>query len=103
VGEEIMRKWTSATSAYEMAKGKYLGPVEFKDRHGEWHVFDIVATPHRIVFGGVTNTGFMESGYMPRDNHFSLDVLLQEMLKDLKVYYDFGKHYVSNIVTSARM
>jgi hypothetical protein len=86
-----------------MAKGKYLGPVEFKDRHGEWHVFEIVATPRRIVFGGATNTGFLESGYLPRDNHFSLDVLLQGMLEDLEVYYNYGKQYVSTIVTNARM
>ena len=67
-----MRKW-SVTPEHEMAKGKHLGVMEFKDSHGEWHVFEVFATPRRIVFGGFTNTGFLESGYMPRDKSFSLD------------------------------
>ena len=97
-----MRQW-SATPAREMSKGKYLGIIEFQDNSGEYHVFEVVVTPRRIVFGNSTNVGLLESGYMPRDPHFSIDVHLQELLSDLYTYYNDGKRYVSNIVTNERM
>lgn len=97
-----MRKWV-ATSSAGIAKAKHLGVIEFKDRHGRWHDFMIFTTPFRILFGGMTNVGFLESGYLPRDNYLSLDENLQELLADLEVYYNDGKQYVSRIVTNARM
>jgi hypothetical protein len=97
-----IHQWTF-TPAKEMSRGKYLGIIEFQDRHGEYHTFEVIATPRRIVFGGVTNTGFLERGYMPRDNTFSLDENLQEMLEDLEVYYNDGKRYVSRIIVNERM
>jgi hypothetical protein len=99
-----MHKW-SATPEREMSKGKYLGTVEFQDKYGEWHDFEVIATPRRIVFGGSTNNMFIESGFFPRDDIYfgSLDAQLQEMLADLEVYYNDGKRYVQYIVTSVRM
>ena len=72
--------------------------LEFQDPEGEWHNFTIVATPTRIVFGGVCNVGFLESGYLEREDHESLDESLQALLEDLETYYNDGPEYVSRIV-----
>jgi hypothetical protein len=77
--------------------------VEFQDRHGEWHDFHILATPKRVVFGGVCNVGFMESGYIERETHEDLDETLQEMVSDLETYYNDGPGYVSRIVCNQCM
>ena len=77
--------------------------LEFQDNTGEWHHFTVIATPERIVFGGVCNTGFIESGYLEREEYESLDESLQEMLADLEVYYNDGPEYVSRIVCNERM
>lgn len=77
--------------------------LEFQDNEGEWHHFTVIVTPKRIVFGGVCNTGFIESGYLERDDYESLDESLQEMLSDLEVYYNYGPEYVSRIVCTERM
>jgi len=76
--------------------------LEFQDNSGEWHHFTVIATPKRIVFGGVCNTGFIESGYLERDD-FGLDECLQALLEDLEVYYNDGPEYVSQIVCNERM
>lgn len=83
-------------------RGKYLGPVEFQDDAGEWHDFEIFETPDAVVFGGCTNTGFLESGYLKKEG-FSTDETLQEMLADLEVYYNDGPQYTSGIVFNQRM
>lgn len=83
--------------------GKYLGPIEIQDKTGEYHNFEVIDTNDRIVFGGATNTGFIESGYLIKDNDFSLDENLQELVADLEVYYNDGPEYVSRIVTNERM
>lgn len=41
--------------------------LEFQDNKNEWHYFEIIVTKERIVFGGSTNTGFIESGYLERE------------------------------------
>lgn len=91
----------------EMRKGSYLGYIEFKIERGKQrdeHIyFEIYNTPRALVFGGSTNTGFLQSGYMIKDNVFSLDVNLQELLADLEVYYNDGPSSVSRIITNARM
>lgn len=97
-----MKKW-KAVSEKEMKKGKYLGIVEFKDDHGEWHDFHVIQTPQYLVFGGMTNVGFFESGHIERDEYESVDVTLQELLADLEVYYNDGKRYTSRISVSQRM
>ena len=96
------RRWTP-TSPKELAKGKYLGVLEFQDRHGEWQNFEIVQTRRRLVFGSATNVGLLESGYLPIDPYLSLDENLQELYADLEVYYNDGPQSVSSIVTNARM
>ncbi len=82
---------------------KSLRPLEFQDNKGEWRLFELVYTPDRVVFGGACNVGFIESGYILRDEGESLDETLQEMLADLEVYYNDGPAYVSRIVCNERM
>jgi hypothetical protein len=65
--------------------------------------FYILKTDHRLVFGGATNVGFLESGYMEYDDSFSLDETLQELVADLETYYNDGPDYVSHIVFNKRM
>ena len=77
--------------------------LEFQDNKGEWHDFYIVVTLDRVVFGGACNAGFIESGYIVREDYESLDETLQEMLADLEVYYNDGPRYVSRIVCNERM
>jgi len=76
--------------------------LEFQDTAGEWHHFTVIATARRIVFGGVTNTGFIESGYLLREG-FGIDECLQALVEDLEVFYNDGPDYVSGIVFNDRM
>ncbi len=77
--------------------------IEFQSSNGDWHHFYIVVTDDRIAFGGATNTGFLESGYLQRDDCFSLDEQLQSLIEDLEVFYNDGPKYTSEIVCNDRM
>lgn len=77
--------------------------IEFQDIHGNWLHFSIIITPKRIVFGDACNTGFIESGYILREPHESINESLQELQEDLEVYYNDGPHFVSRIVCNERM
>ena len=59
-------------------------------------------TDDRLVFGGMTNSGFIESGYIEKDG-FSTDETLQSLIEDLQVYYNDGAEYTSQIVFNQRM
>lgn len=65
--------------------------------------FYIIVTPSRVVFGGACNAGFIESGYIEREDGESLDDTLSELLADLEVFYSDGPSYVSRIVCNERM
>jgi hypothetical protein len=86
-----------------ISKAKYLGVLEFQADDGEYHYFEILETPTRLVFGGATNSGFLESGYMVKDKYARKDENLQELLSDLEVFYNAGKRYTSRIVVNDRM
>lgn len=94
-----MKPWTVSN----IENAEHLGPIEFQDDEGEFHVFEILVTPTRIVFGGAVNGGFLESGYIEREEHETLDDTLQEMLSDLEVCYNDGAQYVSRIICNERM
>jgi len=83
--------------------GKYIGLIEFQDDTGEYHDFHIYSTETRLVFGGACNVGFLESGYMPLDNDFSIDENLQELIADLECFYNDGLQYTIKIVCNERM
>lgn len=76
-----------------------LGTLEIES--GEY--FDVLETKTKLVFGGVTNAGFLESGYILREDGETLDETLQELREDLEVYYRDGAQYVSRIVCNERM
>jgi hypothetical protein len=82
---------------------RYLGMIEFQDNKGEWQLFETMATKTRVVFGSACNVGFIESGYIEREDGETLDETLSEMMDDLRVYYDDGPQYVSRIVCNDRM
>ncbi len=92
-------KW----KASDVSKAKSLRDLEFQDNKGEWQHFTLLATKERIVFGGFCNVGFIESGYIEREDFESLDETLQEMFADLETYYNDGPQYVSRIVCNERM
>jgi len=89
-------------SVSDLSNAKYLGYIEFQDNEGEYHNFEIMETDDRLVFGGMTNTGFIESGYIEKDG-FSTDETLQSLIEDLEVYYNDGAEYTSQIVFNERM
>ena len=92
-------KW----QASDVSAAKYLGLIEFQSNDGEWHNFEVLELPDRVLFGGACNVGFIESGYILRDESESLDETLQEMMADLECYYNDGSQYVSRIVCNERI
>lgn len=89
--------------ASDTRAGQYLGPIEFPDRKGEFHIFEIVELPDRLCFGSACNAGFLESGYILREDRERQDQTLTELLADLECYYNDGPGYVSRIVCNERM
>jgi hypothetical protein len=77
--------------------------LEFQDDKGEWHHFVLVCTADKIVFGGCCNVGFIESGYIKREDFESLDDTLSELLSDLETFYNVGPQYTNRIVFNKRM
>lgn len=73
-------------------KAKYLGTVEFQDDKGEWHDFEILETKRRFIFGGACNVGFIESGFLEKDDCQDLSDLLS-LLED---YYNYGPEFASD-------
>jgi hypothetical protein len=91
-------------SASSWDGGKYLGLFEFQnEKDGEWHNFKIVVTSERFVFGSFTNSCFLESGYMIREENETINEGLAELYDDLRTYYADGPNYVSRIVCNERM
>lgn len=90
-------------SVSDISNPVFNGEIEFQDNKGEWQHFHIIATAERVVFGGACNAGFIESGYLLRDDCESLDDTLNEMLSDLEAFYNDGPQYVSRIVCNQRM
>ncbi len=98
---ETKTEWTVSDVSKEIRMRS--NDLEFQDNKGEWQHFTIIATPDRIVFGGVCNVGLIESGYLEREEGETLDEALAETLADLEVYYNDGPQYVSRIVCNDRM
>ena len=97
----IMKTWKLSDTSKEIKMRS--NDLEFQDEKGEWHHFTIIATEKKIVFGGCCNVGFIESGYLEREDYESLDESLCETLADLESYYNNGAGSVSRIVVNERM
>lgn len=90
-------------SVSPLTDSAYLGALEIETRKGEFHPFEIMQTPSRLVFGGACNAGFLESGFILREDGETTDETLAELLADLQTYYDDGANYVSRIICNDRM
>jgi hypothetical protein len=92
---------------YDESKAENLGIIEFEVDDGEFvyfHVVKPVPSDGTIRFGGVCNTGFLESGYIEYDDDFELNYeALSELYEDLVTYYRDGKEYCTRIVCNERM
>ena len=66
-------------------------------------IFYVMATNTRLVFGSPCNAGFLESGYILREDGERTDETLQELHSDLETFYRDGAQYVSRIVCNERM
>lgn len=86
-------------SVSKIEGAKYLGTLEIEN--GEY--FEILETETKLVFGSACNVGFLESGYILREEYESLNETLQELHEDLETYYRDGAGYVSRIVCNQRM
>ena len=87
-------RWTVSNTT----NAKHLGTLEINDE-----AFEVLATDTKLVFGSACNVGFLESGYILRDDCESIDETLQELHSDLEAYYREGANYVSRIVCNERM
>ena len=85
-------------SAIDISDADYVGILEVEDNH-----FEVVATPKFLVFGGRCNVGMLQSGYIEREEHETLDDTLRELDSDLSVFYRDGREYTSRIVCNERM
>ena len=93
---------TTTHTQWSLSDTRYagsLGTLEIES--GEY--FDVLETETKLVFGGATNAGFWESGYILREDGETLVETLQELRTDLETYYRDGAQYVSRIVCNDRM
>jgi hypothetical protein len=93
---------TTTQTQWSVSDTRYagsLGTLEIES--GEY--FDVLETKTKLVFGGATNAGFLESGYILREDGETLDETLQELHSDIETYYRDGAQYVSRIVCNDRM
>lgn len=101
-GRVSAMKTKSQWTASDLSGEKYLGIIEFPNGD-DYENFHVIETPDRLVFGGACNAGFLESGFITREDGESLDETLRELLADLETYYKDGASYVSRIVCNDRM
>ena len=77
---------------------EYLGVIELDSGN-----FDVLRGVDSLIFGGAFNVGFLESGYIVREDGETDDELLAELVADLLVFYSDGPRSVSRIVVNDRM
>ena len=98
-------EWTASdlTSARPIGHGESI--IEFRTSDHEWIMFEVLLTPDRIVFGGCCNVGFMESGFIIRDDGESIYETLSALLQELETFYEEGEslEYCNRIVVNDRM
>ena len=88
-------QWTVSNTT----NAEHIGTLELESGES----FEVLATDDKLVFGSACNVGFLESGYILRDDCESIDETLQELHADLETYYRDGASYVSRIVCNERM
>lgn len=96
-----MKIWKAQNVDNAKRIGTGISGVEIDTPDG-CQYFDLLETEDAIVFGGYTNSAFLQSGYILKDG-FSLDETLQELVSDLEVFYNDGPSYINMIVFNERM
>lgn len=94
---------TTRWRASDVSDPLYSGEIEFQDESKEWHHFHLIVTESRVVFGGACNLGFLESGYLLREEGESMDEGLRECMEELECYYNDGPQFTNRIVYNERM
>ncbi len=87
-----------ATPSHRIEKASYLGDIEVNEE-----LFSVLSLPSRLIFGGVCNVGFLESGYIRKESFETTDETLQELVAELETFYSEGHEYCSRIVCNERM
>ena len=91
-------QWTpSADTMDGYSAFRYLGDLEIEGDPDNG-AFIVLADDSRLVFGGACNVGFLESGYMVREDWETLDEALAELSEELETFYRDGAGYASRIV-----
>lgn len=89
-----MKNWTVS----DIENAKYLGILETEGGN-----FEIFSTPARLIFGGFCNAGFLESGFMEREEGESVDCALQELIEEINTFYLDGAKFCNRIICNERM
>lgn len=84
--------------ANDVTSAKRLGTLEFQSK-GEWHSFEVMELSDRLVFGGMCNVGFLESGFMLTDEENGM----RELEAELQAYYDDGPEFAPGLFCNERM
>ena len=63
---------------------KTLGTIELQDNSGEYHIFEIMQSGDKLLYGSFCNVGFMTHGEMEIDDCFSIDENLQALVEYLE-------------------
>jgi hypothetical protein len=92
----MKKNWTASN----IENAKHLGTLEVGPQE---NVFEVLETSDRLVFGGACNAGFLESGFLEKEEWETSDEALQELFSDLECFYQNGPNYVSRIVFNERM
>lgn len=88
-------------SASNVDQAKYIGTLLSGGDSDE--EFEVLSLPDRLVFGGSSNAGFLESGYIKREEGEDDDDLLIELADELETYYRDGLGSTNRIVHNERM
>ena len=105
----IIHGWTAS----DLTEAAHIGTLEVEatneDGHPYTYDFEIIAThatsttPDRLAFGGITNSGFLESGFIEIEDGETLNNTLNELHDDLQVYYVDGARFTNRIIANNRM
>lgn len=93
-------KTNTQWKASDTSAAKYLGTLEIE---GAPSPFEVLSLPDRLLFGGACNAGFLESGYILRDELEGEAETLAELVAELETFYRDGRAYTSRVVCNERM
>lgn len=93
--------WT--VSDISITEPMHSNDLEFQDGSGVAHDFTVIVTPSRVVFGGLCNVGFLESGFIEREDGESICDTLGELVSNLQTFYDDGAKYATRLTVNERM